>query len=582
MTLRQWLKATATRLLVKAFSRQIVNELYAGVLQRSPDEEGLSYYSAQLKEGLTPAAILKELVSSREHWKIQVKHNSEEIIGIVYQALLGRRADTEGVTRYSQLLGNDQGLKITLDEITSSAEFRRFVFYSKEVGEAIVDSVYLAVLKRKGDEGGLATYAKRLQHPRDVGPLVASLIDSEEFRTANEKQVLDAQSPRTLLGRQIDQIDVLCKRYGAPEAYLNQVRLLISNDQTVWGLHRELLRRSSKQPHELRILIFGAYGNGNLGDVYQALAVEHHLHRQCGIATDNIFACSVLHTSDFPFDPNRKLSHRAIYDVSVVDSFDFVVVGGGGLLAHPHNPLNEAHWARKITTPVLLLGVGASKALVNDHLPLLETVVGVSARDPGSIQALQTVRNDVVHIPDPILSLESGATLTKYDAPIRQFHSNIDVLWILKHPSSPADEVLLSEVERLINSSSKRHVIVAIEPHLDNVLSERFSKQEVLYVDSAVELLHLVRASGLVFSMRYHGIIFAVLENRRVIGASQSKIKELLTDANCGSGYLEDASGLAELRETGGVLVPPSWLELKRRTFGRGMSQLFDLVAKKS
>jgi hypothetical protein len=60
-----------------------------------------------------------------------------------------------------------------------------------------------------------------------------------------------------------------------------------------------------------RVLLFGAFGNGNLGDMYQAVAVRRHL-LGIGLEDRNIFACSMLDFQEYPFPGERKLCRRPI------------------------------------------------------------------------------------------------------------------------------------------------------------------------------------------------------------------------------------------------------------------------------
>jgi polysaccharide pyruvyl transferase WcaK-like protein len=194
------------------------------------------------------------------------------------------------------------------------------------------------------------------------------------------------------------------------------------------------------------------------------------------------------------------------------------------------------------------LGVGVNKTALDNHLELLDNAVFVSGRDTESCEALQKIRKDAVLMHDPILCIKDVVSLYEFDLPYVNFTQKIDVLWILKYPSSNNDIEMLNMIKKRITEDSDRlHQLVAIEPKLDKVLDEYFHGQEIIYLESLSELSAYINQSEVVGSMRYHGVIFSLLLKRTVYGFSQRKIKALFLDLGLSGGYLEDIADLDKL-----------------------------------
>jgi hypothetical protein len=313
-----------------------------------------------------------------------------------------------------------------------------------------------------------------------------------------------------------------------------------------------------------------------LGDIYQAAFVRDHLIRLFDLTEDQIFACSFLSESDYPFKAECKLPPQKIWDFSLLNTFDAIVVGGGGLLAHPHEPLFDENWAREIYAPLVLLSVGASRELISSHQALLDRCLAVSGRDRISVDVLSSLRKDVLFIPDPILT----ASLEEESVCPAVSNQDIDILWILKHPSCPFDRELLEEIKRFIREDvGREHMIVAIEHRLDRMLDEIFTDQEVQYSQSLdyVDSL-LVRTKSFCFSMRYHGAILAARRNKFIVGASQIKIKDLLEETGLSGDYVstkEDFGRVMERAKMAQTLSNKEIINRLQRQFDESARQLF-------
>src|SRR4051812_36366906 len=107
---------------------------------------------------------------------------------------------------------------------------------------------------------------------------------------------------------------------------------------------------SPKQQFEIldgAVLCFGAYGNGNIGDSIQANALYHEV--RSFLPDRKIAACTVF-GRDYPFDGDAKVPGGALRSAEAMKLPALIMIGGGGLLAHPHTPLQEPEWARNLPT----------------------------------------------------------------------------------------------------------------------------------------------------------------------------------------------------------------------------------------
>lgn len=271
----------------------------------------------------------------------------------------------------------------------------------------------------------------------------------------------------------------------------------------------------SLTPHPPRILLFGAYGNGNIGDKIQALSLRRAIHR---VRPDvDVWASSVL-PSAFPFPFDKVLPGSALTTPDILNQFDLLIIGGGGLLSHPHDPLGNPDWQRSIRIPVAVAGVGASDDVIARSEHLVRNAFYVSVRDSHSTPSMQRFVTNTRFQPDPVLC--DAAYLSALPPPAASSGGQRRRLWILK--PAPADQVALWQ--RMIDPATDD--VCFIEPHLDFplMLDLPFAKP----VFDVEELLQLIDRSDAVISMRYHGSILAMLRGRPTVAIKEHKSLDLL------------------------------------------------------
>lgn len=532
---------------------EIVQQVFQGLLHREADAEALDNYSSTLADKLDLTALINEIGISDEHWNKLFSHRSPELVNALFLGLLGREPQPDELKNYSTLLSKADGFITLLDEVSSTDEHKARYFNFTNHATELLDAIYQGLLSRPADESGTKFYEKQIKNPADIINIIATIKDSDEFTSKQASKIIQtAHLNNSGWGQRVNDIDALYRRYNDRPVSSQELANHIAKEEPIGVIHRRLLAGFTPKNSKPRVLIFGAYGNGNLGDVYQALALRDHIKSAWVLEAADIFSCSLLKSSDYPFTEGQKLPSNAILDFDLVNSFDALVIGGGGLLAHPHDPLPDENWVKKINIPIILLGVGASLGLLPQHRALLEQAVHVSARDDVSMNAIRTLRNDVVYAPDPILTALSLDAMVKFDALPLKLVKKIDVLWILKHPSNEHDKKILASIlAKIKDDNSKIHTIVAIEPKLDKVLDSYFQDISVIYIDTLSALLNYIKNASVVFSMRYHGAIFSLLMKRPTFGASQSKIKELLSDIGLKNAYIEHSEDISKVLKKG-------------------------------
>lgn len=248
---------------------------------------------------------------------------------------------------------------------------------------------------------------------------------------------------------------------------------------------------------EKPILLFGAYGNGNLGDIYQARSLSRILKR---IQPDlDVFVTSFFEGT-IPVDPNiNVLPAKSILEHDIVNRFRALIIGGGGLLASKHRPLFNTKWVAQLDLPIILAGLGASPEVVELHAPLLERAAFVSARDPYSLEVVRQSRTDATFLPDPILA---DPTITPVEA--REQDAGDRIHWVLRK----ANDRKIPLYEKIKESLLDQDAVVGIFPLTDlkSALGSIFSER-IQVTANFEEFVQHIAGTGMVISNRYHGCI---------------------------------------------------------------------------
>ena len=210
---------TADMAKIKAF----VTRCYSVILGRDPDQDGLNAWANALATGTRKASeIIDGFVNSQEF--LSKKLSKEEQVDILYQAMLGRSADSAGKASWVKVLNEGHPFGAVINGFCGSTEFINLCaeygiqpgsvqvkaalvkrvsitpedsdpdasavhiaynseYINEEKIRAFVQHCYESVLGRKGDEEGVANYTVMILDGEKTPKRVAyEFIFSPEFQ----------------------------------------------------------------------------------------------------------------------------------------------------------------------------------------------------------------------------------------------------------------------------------------------------------------------------------------------------------------------------------------------------------------
>jgi peptidyl-Lys metalloendopeptidase len=165
--------------------KNFVTRFYTQVLNRNPDQKGLDSWIYQLASGEKAGAdIAKGFIFSNE---FQNRHtNDVTYLTILYKAFFGRAPDTGGLNIWLNKLATGSSRAEVLDGFLFSKEFENLsnsfgIQVNKDL-KGFVQRFYQAILGRKADEEGLNNWVNSLASKEKAGADIArGFIFSGEY-----------------------------------------------------------------------------------------------------------------------------------------------------------------------------------------------------------------------------------------------------------------------------------------------------------------------------------------------------------------------------------------------------------------
>lgn len=292
------------------------------------------------------------------------------------------------------------------------------------------------------------------------------------------------------------------------------------------------------RPGVPRVLLFGAYGNGNLGDVAQAEALAWLIERLLP-GPRSLAATSWERRAPYAFAPGVRLAADALLRRDQLPDGrhgGLVVIGGGGVLGTPHFPLHARAWTGWFAqrgVPWALLGVGGSAEALAEaafhgaYRTLIGGAAFVGVRDAATLAAAQAINPAATWFPDPVLAralLDDRGSGQAADWAARP----IEALLIPRHPNGEADRAANRAAlnwRAQLAAAGRRVVVAAMERGLD---APALAGEDVIFVDDWSVLTGLCREARVVVSLRLHGVIAGIAEGCVVHGLVQPKIGDLM------------------------------------------------------
>ncbi|CAN7449401.1 polysaccharide pyruvyl transferase family protein [Caballeronia sp. LjRoot31] len=346
---------------------------------------------------------------------------------------------------------------------------------------------------------------------------------------------------KAILGRDLLASDVLEEHLSRNDNLFSLVTELILSDENADN-HRKLnllecfkarVSHAPKLFDSINVMLFGAFGNGNVGDQCQAAA----LHRLVSEASETlgkigISACSWENVNASFEGAQLPLARDEILNASALQSTDLLLIGGGGLLSTPHFPLHNELWVnglRALGCKYALVGVGATSAelaapgRMSGYKNLLEGALFVTGRDLESVTALRAYRPDTQFMADPFFATSAEIRFSE-----KPSTKSSKIVLIPKNPVNANEEKGLAALVTLqaeLRAKQVETITLLFEPHMDGKIAGGF--ENVIRVTNWAEAIEIVGAARTVFTMRYHGALFALASRVSALCISIPKIRDL-------------------------------------------------------
>ena len=309
-------------------------------------------------------------------------------------------------------------------------------------------------------------------------------------------------------------------------------------DTLAAGPRRGFAETSGRGPTEpARVMLWGAYGNGNLGDAAQAMALADLLRPL--LPPDTVVAASSWERrGSYDAPGGVALDPGALLAVGRpgAERVDLLVIGGGGLFGTPHFPLHEPAWVDAIVasgTRIVLLGVGGAALALTVHAraydALLRHAVLVGARDIETLLAIRAIRPDAIWFPDPVLARAVMAPAQPESA-----ERPVDMLLIPRAPNGEADAAALDAMLDWRTAALTRGMrveVAILEPVIDRrALAARGFSGAAHEPADWPTFAALCAASKVMASLRLHGAIAGLEAGCLVHGLVQPKTRLLFEE----------------------------------------------------
>ena len=176
-----------------ALSHQaLVQQLYHNVLGRAGDAAGVQFWTGALDSGTSVGTVLLGFSDSEENkdlTRATIGDKNQSEASRLYQAAFNRTPDTQGLDYWTSLL--DQG-NTPLYDAAGFAQSSEFAGLYGGLGNgAFVDALYQNVLHRAGDATGRSFWTDALNNGRSKAQVLLGFSDSPENRVATASTTHD-------------------------------------------------------------------------------------------------------------------------------------------------------------------------------------------------------------------------------------------------------------------------------------------------------------------------------------------------------------------------------------------------------
>ena len=152
------------------YDLDVVQGIYTRFLGRSMDQQGLGYVGA-LQQGVIRERVLGAILGSGEYFTNRGGGTDLGFLKALYQDVLHRDLDSVGQSHFGALLANG----------VSRADVAVMVLQSREARQALVGNLYQELLRRSVEAEGRDAWVSLLEHGGTVEDIIAGLIGSDEY-----------------------------------------------------------------------------------------------------------------------------------------------------------------------------------------------------------------------------------------------------------------------------------------------------------------------------------------------------------------------------------------------------------------
>jgi hypothetical protein len=156
------------------------------VLGRPAEVGAVAFWTEALAGGLSraqAAVAFTDSAEARQHWSgetsagLFARDLNAAIVREDYMTGLGREADTDGLTAWTNVLDNGGTAAQLARDLTASAEFQ--ALHGQQTDQQYVNSLYLDGLGRPADAGS-ASWLAALQSGASRGDILSGIAQSPE------------------------------------------------------------------------------------------------------------------------------------------------------------------------------------------------------------------------------------------------------------------------------------------------------------------------------------------------------------------------------------------------------------------
>lgn len=137
----------------------------------------------------------------------------------------------------------------------------------------------------------------------------------------------------------------------------------------------------------MKVLVYGFYGKGNIGDDLFVEAFQH------------LF-------------PNLEFIFSETITSTMLQDIDTVFLGGGSFL-HDNPDITPSAFLELKSKKIFYLGVGVESYIHPKHLELMSLAKLIATRSIDQVDRLKTINSNVIYIPDLVYSLQNKAQLSE-------------------------------------------------------------------------------------------------------------------------------------------------------------------------